>query len=282
MMQINQLILKSETKVKPLPAPTDDLTVGEHAFAAQYATHGNATKAFKAVFGIEPGRSPAAIRLAASDLALKPAVRARVVELRSIAADALSANVAELALQAHEIATASLVDIMPIDVFGCRHCHGIGGRHQWRDAAEACKAIDDWMRSANSPTPKPMPAGTEGGYGYSSRAPANPECEACRGLGVPVQRIVPSCDWSEGAKQAYEGVQTDDEGRVTKVLIADRSKWAHQRNQLAGSYAPTRVEGKHAHLHVHRQLPDTRQPMSVDEALAALGIDESTIVSTQP
>jgi hypothetical protein len=247
---------------EPLSAPHE-------VFVAEFMRNGGiASKAYGVAY--PEVTSDLARRAHGSRLRARPEVANRIRELRSIAAQALNTEVSELVLQAHEVATASMVDIAPVEVFGCRCCWGIAGKYQWRDAAEVCKAITDWAKSANSPTPKPTPATTEGGYGYSSRAPVNPECEACRGLGVAMLRIIPSCEWPEGAKQLYEGVQTDAEGRVTKVLIADRSKWAHQRNQLAGSYAPTRVEGKHAHLHVHRQMPDTRQPMTVDEALAAL------------
>jgi hypothetical protein len=238
-------------------------------FVAEYMANGGiASRAYAVAY--PDVTSTLAHRANGSRLRARPDVAARIHELRMIAAEALNASVAAWALEAHEIATARLVDVMPIDVFGCRHCHGIGGKWQWRDAVEACKAIDDWVKSSTSPMPKPAPAGTEGGYGYSSRAPVNPECEACRGAGDPVQRIIPSCDWPEGSKQAYEGVQVDGEGRVTKVIMADRSKWSHQRNQLIVAYAPTRVEGKHAHLHIHKQAPDTRQPMDTDEALAVL------------
>jgi hypothetical protein len=259
-------VVGSYTDATPAGEP---LSAPHETFVREFMTNGGiASKAYGVAY--PEVTSDAARRAHGSRLRARPEVAARIRELRLIAAEALNASVATWALEAHEIATASLVDIMPIDVFGCRHCHGIGGKYQYRDVQEAAKAIDEWARSANSPMPKPAPASTEGGYGYSSRAPVNPECETCRGLGVPVQRIIPSCDWPEGAKQAYEGVQVDAEGRVTKVLIADRSKWAHQRNQLAGSYAPTKVEGKHAHLHLHKQAPDTRRPMDIDEALAAL------------
>jgi hypothetical protein len=67
----------------------------------------------------------------------------------------------------------------------------------------------------------------------------------------------------------YEGATVSPDGTV-RVMVADRSKWAHQRNQLLGAYAPTKVEGRHAHLHVHRQAPDTRVPMSAEEAVALL------------
>lgn len=268
-MIINQLTVQSETKVKPSLAAPDELTPDEHAFAAEYAASGNATRSHRAVYGDEPGRDPVAVRMEAMRLSRNPAVRARVAELRSIAADALNVSVAELALQAHEIATSVVGDLAPVELYGCRHCHGRDGRYQWRDAAELCKAIDASQASRNTPKPLTFPDGL-GGFGFSSRAPVNPECETCRGHGVPMLRIVPTAELSAGARALYAGVTLRPDGTVERVLVEDRAKWADMRNKLIGSYAPTKVEGRHAHLHIHKQAPDTRTPMTVDEALAAL------------
>ena len=268
-MQINQLTLKSETHVKPPPLVVDELTPDMHAFAAEYAASGNATAAHRKVYGDEPGRSGVAVRKDAQRLSAHPAVVARVAHLRSVAAEALNTSVAELALQAHELASASMHDLQPVELYGCRSCHGVGGRYQWRDAGELCASLDAHLKSLNTPKPTPLPDG-RGGFGYSTRSPVNPECETCRGHGVPIPRIVPTTEQSAGARALYAGLVLRDDGTVERVLIEDRAKWAHMRNQLIGAYAPTRVEGKHAHLHIHKQAPDTRQPMSVDEAIAAL------------
>jgi phage terminase small subunit len=268
-MQINQLTARSETKVKPPLAVVDELTPDMHAFAAEYAASGNATAAHRKVYGDEPGRNPVAVRMEAHRMVRDPAVVARVAQLRSVAAEALNTSVAELALQAHELATSSMHDLQPVELYGCRMCHGIGGRYQWRDAGELAAAIDAHLKSIGGPKPLPLPC-VRGGFGYSTRSSVNPECETCRGHGVPIPRIVPTAELSAGARALYAGVVLRDDGTVERVLIEDRSKWAHMRNQLIGAYAPTKVEGRHAHLHIHKQAPDTRQPMSVDEALAAL------------
>lgn len=260
--------------VEPLSAPHE-------AFVREFMANGGiASKAYAVAY--PEVTSDLARRAHASRLRARPDVAARIRELRSIAAQALNTEVAELVLQAHEVATASMADIAPVEVYACRMCHSADGVHPaWIDAAELAAALDKCLKSLGGPTPLPMPS-SAGGFAHDQFGPPSPSCRACRGHGVAMLRILPSCDWPEGAKLLYEGVQVDDDGRVTKVLIADRSKWAHQRNQLAGSYAPTRVEGKYAHLHIHKQAPDTRQPMSVDEALQALGIDDATTVSTQP
>jgi hypothetical protein len=252
-----------------LVSSPEPLSAPHETFVAEFMRNGGiASKAYAVAY--PEVTSDLARRAHGSRLRARPEVAARIRDLRSIAAQALNAEVAELALQAHEVATASMVDIAPVEVYACRMCYSADGVHPaWIDAAELAAALDNHLKSLGGPMPLPMPS-AGGGFAHDQFGPPSPSCRTCRGHGVAVLRIIPSHEWPEGAKQLYEGVQTDDEGRVTKVLIADRSKWAHQRNQLAGSYAPTRVEGKHAHLHIHKQAPDTRQPMSVEEAIAAL------------
>jgi hypothetical protein len=269
-MQINQLMTRSETKVKPTPAPADELSIAEHAFAAEYATHGNATKAFKAVFGNEPGRSPAAVRLAASDLALNPAVRARVAQLRTDAAAAISAGVSDMALRCFEVGTASIHDLQPTEVYACRVCNSADGyTPAWIDHAELAAAIDAHLKSLNGPMPRPMPSAA-GGFNHDQLGPPSPSCRACRGHGVPLLRVRASADLPQGAAQIADGVVLGGDGQVLRYTIADRSKYLDMLAKLTGSYAPTKVEGKYAHLHLHKQAPDTRQPMDTDEALAVL------------
>lgn len=274
-MQINQLALKSETKVKPPPPVVDELTPDMHAFAAEYAASGNATAAHRKVYGDEPGRSAVAVRMEAHRMVRDPAVVARVAQLRGVAAEALNTSVAELALQAHELATSSVHDLQPIELYGCRHCHGVDGRYQWRDAGELAAAIDAHLKSIGGPKPLPLPC-ARGGFGYSTLAPVNRQCETCRGRGVAISRIVPTAELSAGARALYAGVVLRDDGTVERVLIEDRAKWADMRNKLIGAYAPTKVESKSFNVNYNLNAPTTPQaPLSAEDALAklrALGI----------
>jgi hypothetical protein len=148
----------------PLPI-AEELTPHMHAFAAEYATCGNASAALRRVYGGEfHGRTDVAIRKEAHRLSVHPGVVARVAQLRRIAAEALNTSVAELALQAHEIASASAHDLQPIEIYGCRHCHGIDGRYQWRDAGELAAAIDVHLKGIGGPKPLPLPC-ARGGFG---------------------------------------------------------------------------------------------------------------------
>jgi phage terminase small subunit len=262
--------MKNGRTLTAVGSRTDATPLSEQheTFVAEFMSNGgNATAAYAVAYPHVTSRP--VLWAAAARLRAMPDVAARLTELRTIAAEALNQHVATLALDAHELASASVHDLAPIELYGCRHCHGIDGRYQWRDVEELCRAIDACVKSANTPKPLPVPDAA-GGYGYSSRAPVNPECETCRGHGVPIVRIVPTAELSAGARALYAGVTLRDNGTVERVLVEDRAKWAHMRNQLIGAYAPTKVEGRHAHLHVHKQAPDTRTPMTVDEALAAL------------
>lgn len=243
-----------------LPAPADQLTPAQHAFVAEYIGNGgNASAAYRVAFGT----NHAAVRVDAHRLLRSAPVAHRVAELRAIAGAALNEGVSELALRCFEVATASVADLQSIELYGCRHCWGAEGRYQWRDEAELADAVTKAAK-ASQPVPDCL-----GGFGYSSRAAVNPECEECRGHGIAVVRTTPTSELSAGARALYAGATVGADGMV-RVLTEDRTKYAHMLHQLIGAYAPTRVEGRHAHLHVHKQAPDTRTPISVDEAMALL------------
>jgi phage terminase small subunit len=247
----------------------EDLSTAELAFASEYAASGNATAAYRAVYGDEPGRNPVAVRVDAHRMARTPAVIARVAQLRRVAAEALNTSVAELALQAHELATSSMHDLQPIELYGCRHCHGVDGRYQWRDAGELAAAIDAHLKSIGGPKPLPLPC-ARGGFGYSTRSPVNAECETCRGHGVPMVRIVPTAELSTAARALYAGVVLRDDGTVERVLIEDRAKWADMRNKLIGAYV-LKTESKSFNVNYNLNAPATPQaPMSAEDALARL------------
>jgi phage terminase small subunit len=250
---------------KALPAPADELTPAQHRFVVEYMEHGNATAAYRVAFDT----NHAAVRVDACRLLRVPTVAARVAELRAIAADALNTSVAELVLQAHEIATASVHDLQPVEVYACRVCHSADGRHPaWVDVEEYADACEAWAASQDSPKPLKKPSAA-GGFNHDVFAAPSPSCKACRGHGVPVMRTLPTAELSPGARALYAGATVGSDGQL-RVMVEDRAKWADMRNKLIGAYAPTKVEGRHAHLHVHRQTPDNRAPMSTEDAIALL------------
>ncbi len=225
---------------KTLPARADELSLEEHAFAVAYATTGNAVQSLRSVFGNASGRSLSALLAESSRLSRKPAIAARVAELRAIANDTLKAGVSDMALRCFEVGTASLSDLQEVMTYACRVCYSADGRTPaWVDAAELAAAIDAHLKSLNTPLPRPVPSAA-GGFKHDPFAPPSPSCRACMGHGRVVTRIKPTSEWSAGARALYAGVQTDADGNVTKILIEDRTKYLHMLAQLSGSYAPVK------------------------------------------
>ena len=236
-------------------------------FVGEYMKNGGvACKAYAVAY---PESSPAGLRSNSSRLLARDDVAARVRALRRVMADALNAELGELVLQAHEVGTATLHDVMPIETYGCRHCHGLGNAYQWRDAEELCRALDKHVASLNGPKPLPRPSAA-GGFGYSARAPVNLECEHCRGVGVAVSRIVPTAELSVGARQLVAGVVLRDDGSVERYLLEDRAKYLDQRNKLAGHYV-VKTESRAFNVNYNIAAPVSSQaPMSAEDALAKL------------
>jgi hypothetical protein len=253
--------------IKTIPAPADELTPRQAAFVAEYvANGGNATKALRTV----TGETKPFDRMDAHRMLRVPAVSARVAELRRVAADALDLSISDLALKCFEMANTSVADLMPVETHACRVCHSLDGTTPgWETIEEFTLAVEAWDAAKDTPKPRPRP-NMEGGVTYQPFGQVNAACVSCGGRGVPTVRIVPSDEQSQGARMLYAGVTLRDDGTVERVLVEDRSKWQHMLHQLLGAYAPTKVEGRHLHAHVHKQAPDDRKPMSVDDAIAEL------------
>jgi hypothetical protein len=215
-------------------ASNDALSVKAERFVASYMEHGNATRAYREAFDVS-GMLPATIKRKAFDVLHSAPVAVRLGELRTIAAEALNTSVAELALQAHEIATATVHDLQPVEVYACRVCHSADGRHPaWIDADEYADACEAWAASQDSPKPLKKPD-ARGGFNHDVFAAPSPSCKACRGHGVPVMRTLPTADLSPGARQLYAGATVAPDGTL-RVMVEDRTKWADMRNKLLGLY----------------------------------------------
>jgi len=241
------------------PAPAAELSPQQRAFVYGYMEHGNAAAAYRQAFGVTHSYA----RVDACKLLKVPRVAAAVADLRRIAAEALNTSVAELALQAHEVATASVHDLQPIEVYACRVCHSADGRHPaWIDADEYADACEAWAASQDSPKPLKKPSAA-GGFNHDVFAAPNPSCRACRGHGVPVMRTLPTSELSPGARALYEGATVAPDGTL-RVMVADRAKWADMRNKLLGLYV-VKTESKSVSV-----------SMSAEEAarIAARPVDE--------
>ena len=94
-------------------------------FVAEYMQNGGiACKAYAVAY--PDVTSPAALRSNSSRLLARSDVADRVRALRRVMADALNADLSELVLQAHEMATATVDDLAPVETSGVGTATALG------------------------------------------------------------------------------------------------------------------------------------------------------------
>lgn len=166
-------------------------------------------------------------------------IAARVEELRTMRNNAVVNEIAfDIKRLMETYVAIALVDpneLISQRVGACRHCHGIDGAYQWKEA-EYLKAVRDWDadpidRKTGLLKQAPDPSG---GFGYRFTAPPNPECVECEGEGV--WRVVPmdTTKLSPGAKHLYRGVQQTKEG--VKIIFANQDKALENIGRILGAF----------------------------------------------
>ena len=263
----------------------DALSVKAAAFVASYIEHGNATRAYRDAFDTA-AMLPATIKRKAFDVLHSPPVAAEVARLRKVAAEAVAADVGALALRCFELAEASPADLMEVVSHQCPYCRSLTGLHPaWPGVDAYVDACERWQASLNTPKPEPQPD-LRGGTAYDPTSQdVNPDCRQCKGKGVTTLHVRPTSEWSDAARQLFDGAVVDNEGKVQRLLFQDRSKYRDQLHKLLGLYV-AKTESKSFNVNYNLAAPATAQPpMSADDALAklrALGIlSPDTVVDEQ-
>src|ERR1700733_2956848 len=184
--------------------------VRHERFAALVVALGSQSHAYAQAYGKAITTS---VHEAASGLAARPEVRARINDYRTLAiavsTRSLEERIAELEEQ---------IDADPLSVVRVFNCRGGNASPphatQWRDMAEftdACDARQRWLRTTGS---KPMRRPSFGGVGFNPRAAVNSECEQCLGAGVRVVVHQDHTTLSAGQRGRVEGVTQKADGTI--------------------------------------------------------------------
>lgn len=184
----------------------DKLTPKQARFVKEYAIDMNATQA-----AIRAGYSAKTAMAIGPENLKKPIVAAAIADgQRSLAVKAEISAVDVLKRWA-EIATADPNELIQHRRAPCRHCNGKGHAHQWktrREYDEACREAE----LAEKPKPSQV-----GGYGYSVKAPINPDCPECNGDGVGYVYAVDTRHLGRQARVLYAGVKQTKDGLEIKL-----------------------------------------------------------------
>jgi phage terminase small subunit len=223
-------------------------------FALAYAEHGNAARAYREAFDTS-GMSPPTIKRKAYDVVHAPRVTARVRELQAAAAERTVISVAARMEWLRDIVAADPNELVQHVRVNCRHCHGVGFAWRWRDAGELARALDDHMRSLNTPRPLPRPADARGGFGFDPNGDPHPDCPRCNGEGIGRTIIADTTKLSGPARRLLKGIREKADGSI-EVLMHDQLAAADQLNKLQAAYTNVSVS---ASVSVNRDSLTPRQ-----------------------
>jgi len=192
---------------------------------------------------------------AASALARRDEVAARIVELRGKAADALMIDAAFVLKEWMTIATADPSELIRTRKFCCRHCYGIDHKYQWiseEEFAIACARVIDYnaskpARAATKPMPDPG-----GGWGYVRDLPPVGTCVHCGGDGYVDTYIEDTHRLSPAGRKLFAGIKQTNNGIEIKF-----------RDQDGALANIAKYLGMMAERHLHGGDPNNPTPVPV-------------------
>jgi hypothetical protein len=193
-----------------------DLTVKQQRFAQCYAAHGNATRAYREAFEIDPGIRAGWLRQRAYDLVHEPRVAARVRELLAEAAEGTTISARARMVRLQDIIEADPSELVHIVAEACAQC--------WTDPMALAAALD---RAA---TGDPIP---------DTDSPQS-DCTNCRGYGVRRVVITATDHLSPSARKLLKAVRQKPDGTI-EVQMHDQLSASDQLNRMQGVYVDKSV-----------------------------------------
>jgi phage terminase small subunit len=183
----------------------------EIEFAKEYAEHGNASKAFRSVFGTQ-GLSPQAVGRRAAALSNTERVQACVERLKKQQEKNAEFGIAEIVKEWQDIATADPNELMSIRRRCCRHCYGRGHHYQWTDADEFAYAVGVALGTPKKGEARKAIPSDAGGYGFNFTLRPHPECPQCRGEGHEITYFSDTRELTGKARKLYAGIKQTTNG----------------------------------------------------------------------
>jgi phage terminase small subunit len=229
------------TPADPLPLPRQE------QFAVLIAEGHTAAEAYRRAYDIDSeDMKPGTIRRNAFNLRHTQAVADRVRHLQAQSAIRSVMSTSELMADLEAMATADLSELIRVENFNCRFCWGRGHAHQWIDAAELARALDEYGRNKGA-TPLPSAAG---GFGFVPTGTANPDCPRCTGSGVQRVTLGNTADASPGARRLFKGCELFPDGSVKRILLHDQLEIRRELHKLRGLHVERAVS-----LSLHGEIP---------------------------
>lgn len=198
-------------KKQPKQAKERPLSAREEAFCAEYLIDLNASQA-----AIRAGYKASASTVTSTALMKRPAVAARIAELKQARAQRVEMQADDVVKRLVQIVTADARLLTSHRIGACRYCHGIDHLFQWRTQREFDEACAEASRKDKAPPD------CSGGFGYRRTAAPNPDCPECDGLGAPYTHFADTNSLPPEVAVLFEGVKETRNGIEFKM--ADKGK----------------------------------------------------------
>lgn len=224
-------------------------------FCGAFVETRNPMQAMRLAFVVDKHKTAEWVQQRAARLLNDPGIRARVQELKDIAAAEALTSIKDLLQDWHDIATADPNDIVCIRRTNCKHCHGIDFAEQWPSEAMWLAACALAIESK-----KPLPSNA-GGYGYDATKDANPACPHCYGEGHAHVHHADTTKLRGAARKLYAGATQNQFGVIT-VKMQDQAK---AREMLANCLGALKSAGVGGGILTPEAAP-SEKPRTADEA----------------
>jgi phage terminase small subunit len=188
-------------------APGSRLTPKQALFVAEYLVDLNATQA-----AIRAGYSERTAEQQGSRLLQHPLIAEAIEAAMAKRSERVEITQDMVLARWWQIATADPNQLIQFRRACCRHCHGKNHKYQWRDREEFDLALAEAKKVEGGALPT-----DDGGYGYSSKAQANPKCPRCDGEGVGQVHATDTRGLTGAAALLFAGVKETQSGFEVKM-----------------------------------------------------------------
>lgn len=161
----------------------------------------------------------------------KPEVLAEIARRDAKFAADNAYTIARLKAQYESLARADPRKLATSRQIPCRHCHGVGHKHQYR-INEWDQALTDHKKAmARAKTPK-VKLDPLGGIGYTKKLPPHPDCPVCDGEGINEPYIPDLAQLDPDTAQLYGGIKHTSRG--LEIIVIDKAQAMMQLGKHLG------------------------------------------------
>lgn len=215
------------------------LTPREAVFAQWYAETRSLITAYKQSHETTPDATYATLWNRARHIFDRPHVNARIVEIADRLAAAGVKRAIDILQDLADIADQDTNELVRHVFYCCRHCHGLEGAYQWRDAIEFGRALEAFNGQqgralARGEKRLELPSAV-GGFGFNHMESSNPACPSCYGEGHSRVVIADTTTLSPKARKSIKAIKQDKDGIVT-IELYDKQQARDMIVKMLGGY----------------------------------------------